>query len=380
MSVSKPVFTRLTDLASELLGSKVLFATDQWFAEASNLLKSEEPVWKEGVFTEHGKWMDGWESRRKRSKGHDWCVIELGKPGQIRGVLLDTAFFTGNNVPTASIQGACIAHPLTLEGPQGPGTKATQEQIDAAEDKLAKENWLDILPQSALGPGYPETRMNYFEVKCEDTVTHLRLNYFPDGGVARFRAFGEISNVIDEGDFAFCANGGIALAASNEHYGTPANLFLPGRAPNMGNGWETARHPNRPPIIRVDPDTKMLDFGLGRDWFVLRLGRRCSVNKVLVDTLHFKGNYPESILIEGIDDIEFFKQPVLEQIRKIKDKTFRESLPWKRVNPIVPRTLLAPNKEHAFDVPQSGAVTHLMVTIFPDGGISRLRIHGRAKL
>lgn len=66
------------------------------------------PEWREGVFTSNGKWMDGWETRRKRIPGHDWCIIKLGIPGLIKGLDIDTAYFTGNFPPKASIQVACL--------------------------------------------------------------------------------------------------------------------------------------------------------------------------------------------------------------------------------------------------------------------------------
>ena len=71
-------------------------------------MKSEEPVWDEFKFTEYGKWMDGWESRRRRTEGHDWCVIKLNIPGEIHSIEVDTCHFTGNYSPKVSIQGCYI--------------------------------------------------------------------------------------------------------------------------------------------------------------------------------------------------------------------------------------------------------------------------------
>jgi allantoicase len=92
-------FAALTDLADGGLGGRPLFATDEWFATADNLLKSGPPRFDPEAFCEQGKVMDGWETRRRRMPGHDWCVLRLGLPGYIHGFDADTAFFTGNHTP-----------------------------------------------------------------------------------------------------------------------------------------------------------------------------------------------------------------------------------------------------------------------------------------
>src|SRR5262249_25353428 len=103
-------FTELTDLASERLGGAVIAANDQFFAEKENLLKAAAPVFLEHEYTDRGKWMDGWETRRRRTPGHDHCIVRLGLPGVVRGVVIDTAFFRGNYPDHASIEG-CSARP-----------------------------------------------------------------------------------------------------------------------------------------------------------------------------------------------------------------------------------------------------------------------------
>ncbi|MEZ4294386.1 MAG: hypothetical protein R3B70_05385, partial [Polyangiaceae bacterium] len=80
-------FADLTDLASDVTGAFVLFATDDYFAEKENLLKPSPAVWIEGKYTDKGKWMDGWESQRKREPGHDLAIIRLGTPGAIAGIV-----------------------------------------------------------------------------------------------------------------------------------------------------------------------------------------------------------------------------------------------------------------------------------------------------
>jgi allantoicase len=388
----------LTDLASTAIGGQIIFATDEWFAPAQMFLDPEPPVFKEGLFTDFGKWMDGWETRRKRTPGHDWCLLKLGAPGTIYGFEIDTAFFTGNNVPAISIQGAWL--PDGFEIPEEHldpgseafantgmmGTAATPGQIKCANELVSKLTFFDLLPRSPLKPGYEETRLHYFTVQSPKPATHLRINYFPDGGVARLRVYGEVAapptklNV--RCDFASALKGGAALCWSNEHYGTPSNCVLPNRAPNMGNGWETARNPQRPAILELGNDGHV-DFSYSKDWFVMKLGSRCDIEEIEVDTNHFKGNFPESAVIEVCDLPQIMSLPILEQKSKFEDQKFRDSVAWK---PLLKRTKMHPHAQQVFargnDEPhclqEAGPATHVRVTIFPDGGISRLRMHGRA--
>lgn len=399
MAAKKPDFCMLTDLVTSAIGGQVVFASDEWFAPAQMLLDPEPPVWKEGVFTEYGKWMDGWETRRKRIPGHDWCLLHLGVPGTIYGFEVDTAFFTGNNVPAISISGAVLP-----DGPGLPeelldessglvqntgmmGTAATPDQVAKVETALASHDFFELLPTSPLRPGYPETRLHYFAAKNPRLATHLRLNYFPDGGVARLRVYGEVDcaqllrSPTMHMDFAAAVHGGAALCWSNEHFGTPGNTLLPGRAPNMGNGWETARHPSRPAVLQLGGDGHV-DFSYSKDWFVMRLGMRCEIDEAEVDTNHFKGNFPETIVLEVIDRPDLLQKPNLEQKTIFEDGKFRESLPWKlllkrvKLHPHVQAHFYRGDKKEPLE--SCGAATHVRVTIFPDGGVSRLRLHGVA--
>src|SRR3954447_6895601 len=105
-------FTDLVDLAAERLGGSILIANDELFAPKENLLKAAEAVWKEGEYTDVGKWMDGWETRRRREPGHDWCVVRLGLPGVPRGIVVDTSHFLGNYPESCSLDGVALpGHP-----------------------------------------------------------------------------------------------------------------------------------------------------------------------------------------------------------------------------------------------------------------------------
>ncbi|MGI9091581.1 MAG: allantoicase, partial [Gemmatimonadaceae bacterium] len=65
-TASLPPFTDLPDLAAERFGATVIAANDEFFAPKEGLIKASAPEWREGAYTERGKWMDGWETRRRR--------------------------------------------------------------------------------------------------------------------------------------------------------------------------------------------------------------------------------------------------------------------------------------------------------------------------
>lgn len=324
-------FTSLVDLASARLGGRALFANDEFFASRHNLLKREDPVYIPDKFTPNGNWMDGWESRRKRGPGHHWCVIELGRRGVIRGVDIDTSFFTGNFPEKASID-ACDVTTLV--------TPKTVEKLP----------WSSILSPVALSGN----AHNRFPIAINRAVTHLRFHIYPDGGVARLRAYGEVAvNWKKKGlvDLAALENGGRALLASDEHYGLKNNLLLPGRAPNMGEGWQTRRR-----------------RGPGHDWVIVRLGAPGHIEKVEIDTSHFKGNYPDSASLEGV----FAPGATADDFASGR-VSFASLLSVQR---------LRPHRRHLIGkgLAKHGAVTHVRMKIFPDGGVSRLRIYGRPRL
>ena len=325
-------FTDLIDLASERLGGTVVAANDEFFAPKEALIKSSAPEWREGVYTERGKWMDGWETRRRRSPGHDWAIIRLGAPGIVRGVVIDTAFFTGNYPERASIEAVSID-----------GTPSAADLADGGA------NWQELLPESDL----KGNASNEFEIKRDiRRVTHLRLNIFPDGGVARLRAHGEV--VPDEGvfsadrevDLAAMENGGFVIECSDMHYGHRQNLILPGRSTHMGDGWETKRR-----------------RGPGNDWTIVRLARRGVIERVELDTDHFKGNAPGSVMLESWDSGD------------IRAKFDAGKADW---STLVPESPAHPHARHHFHVADKKPATHVRLNIYPDGGVARLRLCGRA--
>jgi allantoicase len=329
-------FTRLPDLASERLGGRVLAANDEFFGPKENLLKAAKPVWIEGKYTERGKWMDGWETRRRRTPGYDWCVIRLGLAGTIRGVVVDTAYFRGNFPEQFSLEACDLG--------------AAPYKEETKRLKAAGTRWVELLPQTGLR-GDSENR---FSIEHSSRFTHVRLKIYPDGGVARLRIHGEVippkRRLSGEFDLIAIENGGRVVSSSDEFFGAPQNLLMPGRAKNMGEGWETRRR-----------------RGPGNDWVILKMGVPGVIGRIEVDTSHFKGNYPESCSLEAcyIDE-------------SVGDSAFFAVTDWKTV---LPRTTLKADRMHVFrgQLLESGPATQVRFNIYPDGGVARLRIFGRAE-
>jgi allantoicase len=328
-------FTDLIDLASERTGGAAILANDEFFAPKENLLKPGRGEWREGAYTDRGKWMDGWETRRRREPGHDWCIVRLGLPGIIRGVDVDTNHFKGNYPEACSID-ACFREGNTAEA-------------DLLDPALC---WEELLPKSAL-KGHAQ---NLFPIAGGRLFTHVRLRIYPDGGVARLRVYGEV--VPDWGrlaraggwiDLAAVENGGAVIGASDMFFGSRHNMIMPGRAAHMGEGWETRRK---------------RDLS-GHDWAIVRLGCEGELRRIEVDTNHFKGNFPESCAIDGL-----WADPD-EPLEAIA----REDRRWEEV---LPRAKLCAHARHFFEdeLRPSRPFTHVRLRIFPDGGVSRLRLHG----
>ncbi|HHL31399.1 MAG TPA: allantoicase [Oceanospirillales bacterium] len=316
-------FTNLIDLAAERTGGKTLETTDDFFAEKENLLKPGRGIFIADKYTDRGKWMDGWESRRKRVAGHDWVSIQLGLRGTIAGVDIDTNHFLGNHPPFASLEAACV------------------------NGNVNENDWQEILPKSPLQPG----SQNLFAIDSRRQWTHVRLHIYPDGGVARLRIYGEVkpdwTQVSKEQmiDLVAVENGGRVVSCNDMFFSDKGNLIMPGRGANMGDGWETKRRREA-----------------GHDWSILKLGHKGKIANIEVDTCHFKGNYPDRCSLEYICNNDV-------------DDDELENQDWQ---PLLPEMKLSADKQHYFDqqILAHQAVTHLRFNIFPDGGISRLRING----
>ncbi len=316
--MSAASFTDLLDLAAERSGGSVLAASDDFFAEKENLIKAAEPVFVSDKYTDRGKWMDGWESRRRRGPGYDWAVVRLGIPGIIRGVVVDTRFFTGNYPEHASLEG-CTA-----------GSTARVEDL---------EDWIEVIPKSPLRGD----TLHPFEVAERQRFTHVRLNIFPDGGVARLRVYGEAlpdwKSLGLKIDLAAAECGAKIVESSDRHFGDPKNMIMPGPGRDMSDGWETRRR-----------------RGPGHDWVILRLAAEGIIDEVEIDTSHFKGNLPDTCSLEVSAE--------------------GEGGPWTEV---LGQCKLQANARHAFrqELKAAPVARFARFHIYPDGGVSRLRLFAR---
>jgi allantoicase len=338
-----PPFTELPDLAAERVGGAALACSDDFFASMTNLLKGPRAVFDPHAYTDRGKLMDGWESRRSfgRVEGHthDWCILKLGMPGLLRGVDVDTSFFRGNYPEAAAID-------------------AVEVDGDPDVAALLAAPWTEVLPRFDLKGD--DSNFAPFLV-TDRRCTHLRLRMFPDGGIARLRVHGvvmpDFARLLARSatiDLAAVEHGGQVIAANDMFFGSRHNLIMPGRSVNMGDGWETRRKRRE-----------------GHDWTLVKLGRRGTVRSVEVDTNWFKGNFPESCWLEGVDAPDGRSPLELDA-----DAWF----------PLLPRTRLRAHTRHFFSGGAPGvpaelsnvdrACTHVRLSIHPDGGISRLRVHG----
>jgi allantoicase len=328
-----PGFLDLVDLADERLGSAAIACNDEFFAEKENLVRRAPAVWKEHVYTDRGKWMDGWETRRRRPADglgpddHDWCIVRLGVPGIVRGVVIDTAFFRGNYPKEAALEG-CLA------------------SGHASPAELAAAHWVPLVARTPLDGDSKNVRAT--QPVC---VSHVRLRIYPDGGVARLRVHGDVlpdparlGGLSGELDLAAVENGAYALAASDMFFGVRHNLIFPGRAVNMSDGWETRRR-----------------RGPGHDWVIVRLVGEGEVRRVEVDTNHFKGNAPAACTLEGTTAAADATVAALT------------AAVWR---PLLAETALQPHTRHFLGALPAGPITHVRLNVFPDGGVSRLRLHG----
>ena len=328
MSGTPDFARRFVNLASPKMGTAAVACSDDFFAPMARMLQDGDPVWIPDKYDDHGKWMDGWESRRKRTPGHDWCLIRLGVPGVVRGVDIDTAHFTGNYPPEAMLEGC-----------------------RSAEEPGADAEWTTLVPRCALG----SSCNNFAASVSAAPVNWLRLNIYPDGGVARLRIYGE--PVVDwdavAGDsvveLSSLKNGGRIVGYNDAHYGDVAALLSTGRGRTMGDGWETRR--------RREP---------GHDWIVIALGHRGVIERIEVDTAHFKGNFPDRCSVQGAVAAGNSDEALLDVA---SGWTF-----------LLEQNKLEADSIHVFDavaLTSAGPVDTVRLNIHPDGGVSRFRVFGR---
>ena len=324
--MKKFISAKMINLADPRVGSKIIFKTDDFFAPANRILNTDTPVFKDGLFDKHGKWMDGWETRRRRSKGFDYLILKLGKPGKIFDIDIDTTYFNGNQPTHASLEG-CFSK--------------------SKPSKKAK--WVSLLGKKKLGPN----KNHIFKSKNKSVFNYIRLNIFPDGGVARLRLYGEIEmgkNIFNNKNVNLTSvlNGASIIGCNNEHFGKAENIIAPGKGKNMGDGWETRR-----------------SRGKNFDWLIIKFGKPGLVKKLEIDTHHFKGNYPDTCSIQTANIT-----------KNLSNKSIvNNSKNWKF---ILNKSKLSAHKKHIFKkfLIKRNKENYLKINIHPDGGISRIRAFG----
>jgi allantoicase len=317
-------FRQLPDLARRDVGGAVVWADDEAFAARENLITPGAATFDPSAFGPKGKVYDGWETRRRREPGHDQAIVRLGAPGIVRGVVIDTAWFTGNHPPEAAVDGLVAeGHPTPSDLRDAPG-------------------WTPLVSRSAI----TADAENAFDVAHPRRVTHVRLRIFPDGGVARLRVHGEalpdprLVDAIGTVDLAALEHGGRVLACSDHFYGAPGNLLLPGPARSMGEGWETARR-------RDD----------GNDWVEVALAGEGRISVVELDTSWFLHNAPGWATLR----------------RRGPDCRDTDGAQW---HDLLPRTPLLPDTRHRFVLADARPATAVRLDVHPDGGLARLRLFG----
>ena len=330
MSKNNYIFLNgLIDLAQSRLGSKIVFKTNEFFAPAKRIINPWPPVFKEGVFDKHGKWMDGWETKRKRGKGYDYLILKLGRPGRISKIDIDTSYFSGNQPTKVSLH-ACVS-----------------------KKKLPNKNskWITILKKKPT----KANSHHFFNIKNKSIFTHIKLNIFPDGGVARIRIYGSmkiLKNFTGKVlNLTSVLNGATPIACNNEHFGRAENILATGMGKNMGDGWETRR-----------------SRGKNFDWLIIKCAVAGKINKIQIDTHHFKGNYPDKCSIQAaLIDKKISSRAIVNSSKK-----------WKL---LLNKVKLHAHQKHNFknNLMKDKKVNYIKINIFPDGGISRIRVFGKTE-
>lgn len=322
------------DVVGRKLGGSVVSCSDEWFAEAKNLLEPTAPIRDATRFVHAGAWYDGWETRRHNENEYDWVILKMGvAAAHIVGCEVDTAFFNGNHAPAISVEALY--------------STSSEEPLES------DDGWDEVISKTECGPSQKQFMLR--DTATEKSYTHIKLKMYPDGGIARFRLYGRVvppksvtaAACSDEAiDLASACNGGVALRVSDQHFGSADNLLLPGRGHDMSDGWETTRS-RAPGHV---------------DWAIVQLGKRTSkITSVIVDTAHFRGNFPQYITVHGIDSTSMLPPA-------------HDDPKWFT---LVDKSKTGPDAEHVYELSDPNQnVTHVKLTIIPDGGVKRIRVFG----
>mgnify|MGYP003365397239 CR=1 FL=1 len=324
---------KCVDVTSDQLGSTVIDFSDEWFAEASNLIKPTRPIRDANKFTHSGAWYDGWETRRHNEEECDWVIIKMGvASAKLVGAEVDTSFFNGNHAPFISIE----------------ALYDNNTDTDETTIKCDDTRWCEIIGKVECGPS-----QRHFLIRkkgiTQDKFNYIKLNMYPDGGIARFKMYGKVCPEIHSSnkiiDLAYVAQGAVVTSYSDQHFGSASNLIIPGRGHDMSDGWETKRS-------RTEGHT---------DWVIIELCKQSQyIEKIIIDTAHYRGNFPQYITVHGMNS-------------NCKDDIDALSNDW---DEIIAKSKTGPDQEHSYSIDKKLEITHVKLTIIPDGGVKRIRIWG----
>jgi allantoicase len=316
----------------QLRGS-VVAASDEFFGAKENLINPSEPVFVPEKYDARGQVYDGWETRRRRGPdgtqpdptASDWVIVRLGVPGVVRSIVVDTAFFLGNFPLACSADGRSVAG------------------YPSSEELTGSRGWREIMPRVLL----TGSARHEFKVQSARRFSHVRLNVFPDGGIARLHVHGEVvpDPTLLTGltiDLAALENGADVVASNDQNYYSPArNVISPGLSRVMHDGWETRRR-RRP----------------GHEWLVIRLAGEGVIELAEIDTSWFRGNQPDLAS--------------LQTLNAVTGASPSDESAW---HDLLPPVRLLPDTPHRFRVTGQPA-THVRLNLLPDGGVARLRLYG----
>ena len=318
-------YLNLIDLALIRNGAEIISFSNDFLGQAENLLKSEPINYDENLYDENGKIYDGWGSKRSRNiDNEDWVIIKLGNIGKINLINIDTTFFSNNSPMFVSLEGVLLDKEEIFE-----------------EDNI---KWQTILKPVNVQPD----KQNIFFIEENKSINYVRLRIYPDGGISRLRLFGVPDLIESEEslDYASIINGGKVILSSDTYYGHMNNLIKPHVPLNSNDGWGTMRRRND-----------------GNDWIIVKLGKTINLEEILINTQHFIGNFPEFCKVESLNDI---KLTDLEVFKTKKWQLLRDDY-----------KMFAGHEHRITKFEHNDQVSHIKISIYPDGGISRVKIIGK---
>lgn len=341
-----PKFIYLPELSSEKIGGKVLYSTDNQDDGTKNLLKASDPVWNDSVLN---KQLDGWETVSTISQNCQWCIIQLGIPGIVYGVDVDTAYFIGHHALQMSIQGASL------------NTKRKSKSSNENGGFSSSKDWEELVPLQPLQPGYQTCCHNYFKVSNRNSWTHIRFSIFPGGGVARLRIYGhpiaDSSLICNDSltDLLLLQNGGLCVCSScPEMIRLASNINYDNQEREISNTWMRPEDNRLLPVLDLEnlKDTEMQVF-----WAVYRLGHAGIVKKIKIETGKFDCKYPSFCQLEAC---------TVNHKPNMDDNGFEEEVntyPWYT---LLPLTGLLPCTQLYFEITpprHGGVVTHIRLSV-----------------